>query len=58
MGSPASAIEKAPFVKMLSDGMAPGNLVVLAADTVFNTDNIELVGLVQTGIEYTTASDL
>ena len=58
MGSPASAIEKAPFVKMLSDGMAPGDLVVLAADTVFNTDNIELVGLVQTGIEYTTASDL
>ena len=38
---------------MLVDGMKAGDLVVLAADTTFNTANINLVGLAQTGIEYT-----
>jgi len=33
--------------------MKPGDFVVLAADTTFNTANINQVGLVQTGIEYT-----
>jgi len=37
---------------MLSDGMKPGDLVVLAADTSFNTVNINLVGLAETGIEF------
>jgi hypothetical protein len=32
--------------------MKVGDLVVLAADTSFNTTNINLVGLAQTGIEY------
>jgi hypothetical protein len=32
--------------------MKPGNLVVLAADTSFNSSNINLVGLAQTGIDY------
>lgn len=54
LGFNASAADKAPFVKMLTDGMKPGDLVVLAADTSFNTNNIGLVGLIQTGIEYTT----
>lgn len=53
LGFNASAADKAPFIKMLSDGMKPGDLVVLAADTSFNTNNIGLVGLVQTGVEYT-----
>ena len=53
IGSPASAFDKAPFVKMLADGMKAGDLVALAADTAFNTTNINLVGLAQTGIEYT-----
>ena len=53
IGSPASALDKAPFVKMLADGMKAGDLVALAADTAFNTSNINLVGLAQTGIEYT-----
>ena len=39
-------------IKMLTDGMRVGDLVVLAADTSFNTTNINLVGLAQTGIEY------
>jgi len=52
VGTNPSAAEKAPFVKMLEDGMKAGDLVVLAADTAFNTTNINLVGLAQTGIEY------
>ena len=46
---------KSPFIKMLADGMKAGDLVVLAADTALNTTNIGLVGLIQTGIEYTPA---
>jgi subtilisin-like proprotein convertase family protein len=56
IGSPASAMDKAPFVKMLADGMKAGDLVALAADTAFNTSNINLVGLAQTGIEYIPVS--
>jgi serralysin len=52
IGFKASDVDKAPFIKMLVDGMKPGDLVVLAADTTFNTANINLVGLAQTGIEY------
>jgi Ca2+-binding RTX toxin-like protein len=53
VGFTASESDKAPYIKMLNDGMKPGELVVLAADTIFNTANINLVGLTQTGIEYT-----
>jgi len=53
VGFTASEVDKAPFIKMLVDGMKPGDLVVLAADTTFNTANINLVGLAQAGIEYT-----
>ena len=53
VGFNPSAAEKAPFIKMLADGMKAGDLVVLAADTALNTTNIGLVGLMQTGIEYT-----
>jgi hypothetical protein len=53
IGSPASPLDKAPFIKMLDDGMKAGDLVVLAAETTFNTLNINLVGLALTGIEYT-----
>jgi len=34
------------------NGIKAGDLVVLAADTALNTTNIGLVGLMQTGIEY------
>jgi Ca2+-binding RTX toxin-like protein len=53
IGSPASPLDKAPFVKMLDDGMKAGDLVVLAAETIFNTTNINLTGLASTGIEFT-----
>jgi hypothetical protein len=53
VGSAPSAADKAPFIKMLEDGMTPGALAQMAADTSINTNNINLVGLAQTGIEYT-----
>jgi hypothetical protein len=53
VGSAPSANDKAPVVKMLEDGMAPGVLARLVAETSFNTTNVNLVGLAQTGIEYT-----
>jgi subtilisin family serine protease len=53
VGYAATEVDKAPFIKMLVDGMKPSDLVILAADTTFNTANINLVGLAQTGIEYT-----
>ena len=53
VGSAPATADKAPFIKMLEDGMTPGALAHLAADTLLNTTNIDLVGLAQTGIEYT-----
>ena len=38
---------------MLLDGMKPGDMVVQASGTTFNTVNINLVGLAETGIELT-----
>ena len=52
VGSTASASDKAPYIKMLADGMKPGDLVVMAADLSLNTNNIGLVGLTQTGVEF------
>ena len=51
-GSPPSIDQQAPYIKMLTNGMSPGSLAQLAAETTFNTTNINLVGLAQTGIEY------
>jgi hypothetical protein len=56
VGFDASYEQKAPYIKMLSEGMKTGDLVVLAADTSFNTTNINLIGLAQTGIEYLPVS--
>ena len=56
VGFDASTEQKAPYIKMLSEGMKFGDLVVLAADTSLNTTNINLVGLAQTGIEYIPVS--
>jgi Ca2+-binding RTX toxin-like protein len=52
VGFEASAETKAPFIKMLQDGLKPGDFVVMAADHLLNTTNIGLVGLAQTGIEF------
>lgn len=53
VGSAPTAADKAPFIKMLADGMTPGALAHLAADTALNVTNINLVGLAQSGLEYT-----
>jgi hypothetical protein len=55
IGSAPSATDKAPYIQMLASGTKVGDLAVLAADTSFNTTNINLTGLAQTGIEYTSA---
>jgi len=48
-GSPS---ELKPFVQMLSSGTQPENLGVLAANTVQNLANINLVGLTNSGVLY------
>lgn len=56
IGSKPTANDKVPFIAMLENGMSPGALVQLAADSSFNITNINLVGLTQTGIEYIPVS--
>ena len=55
IGSKPSAADKAQFISLLQSGMTAGALAHLAADTSFNTTNINLIGLTQTGIEFTPA---
>jgi hypothetical protein len=52
IGTKPTAADKQPFIALLENGMTAGALAHLAADTSFNTTNINLVGLAQTGIEY------
>jgi hypothetical protein len=52
VGTTASLVDKAPYIALLQNGMTPGTLAQLAANSTFNTSNINLVGLAQTGIEY------
>lgn len=52
VGTMASASDKAPYLKMLADGSRPGDLVVLAGDFSLNLTHIGLMGLAQTGIEF------
>jgi hypothetical protein len=56
IGSKPTAADKQPFIALLENGMSAGALAHLAADTSFNTTNINLVGLAQTGIEYIPVS--
>jgi len=56
IGTKPTAADKAPFITLLENGMTAGALAHLAADTSFNTTNINLVGLAQTGIEYIPVS--
>jgi len=53
IGTKPTAADKQPFIALLENGMSAGALAHLAADTAFNTANINLVGLALTGIEYT-----
>jgi serralysin len=52
IGFAPTEANKAPYIAMLQNGMSYGALAHLAADTVFNTTNINLTGLAQTGLEY------
>ena len=52
VGHIPSEIEARPFIDMLSSGWSIGALGVMAADTPLNQANINLVGLLQTGVEY------
>lgn len=52
IGFTASAVDKAPYISLLQNGMSPGALAHLAADSSYNTSNINLVGLMQSGIEF------
>ena len=51
-GVAPSTEQAAPFVAMLEGGTTVGALAVLAAETSFNADNINLLGLAAAGIEY------
>jgi hypothetical protein len=52
IGSPPSIDEKAPFLKMLEDGLSSGELARLASETDENANNIGLVGLMQNGLDF------
>jgi hypothetical protein len=51
-GNTPNNTDKAPFLKMIQDGMKLGDLVVLAAESDLNKVNINLTGLSKVGIEY------
>jgi len=52
-GASPTRTEKSPYLKMLDSGqISIGALAVAAADSEFNADNIDLIGLLQTGLEY------
>jgi hypothetical protein len=52
LGTKPTDINKAPYLNLLNNGMTPGQLVQLAADSTYNIANIDLVGLSQSGIDY------
>jgi hypothetical protein len=52
IGTQPTTADKAPYIALLEKGMSAGALAHLAADSSFNTTNINLVGLAQNGIEY------
>jgi len=56
IGTQPTDADKQPYIALLENGMTAGALTRLAADTTFNTTNINLVGLAETGIEYIPVS--
>lgn len=56
VGFEANPDQKAPYVKMLDEGMKAGDLVVMAGDLALNTIKINLTGLAQSGLEYLPVS--
>jgi hypothetical protein len=53
VGSPISAADKSYYVGLLQGGMSVGALTTLAADTGLNLVNVDLIGLVSSGLAYT-----
>jgi hypothetical protein len=56
IGTKPTEADKQPYIALLENGMTAGALARLASDSSFNTTNINLVGLAQTGIEYIPVS--
>ena len=52
VGSAPTAGQVQPFVDMLNGGITTGQFGVLVAGTTLNQQNINLVGLTQTGLEF------
>lgn len=52
VGDIPTELEKAPFIEMLAQGTSAGTLARFAAETELNQQNIDLVGLAKTGLEY------
>lgn len=52
VGTAPTAAQAQPFVNLLDSGFDVGTLTAVAADTSINQNNINLVGLAQTGLEY------
>jgi hypothetical protein len=52
VGTAPTATEAQPFVDMLNGGTSVGALGVLAADTLLNQANVNLIGLATTGLDY------
>ncbi len=55
VGSHPSAEHRQPFIDMLEGGVGVGELAVMGADMQLNADNINLLGLVDTGLPYAIA---
>jgi hypothetical protein len=54
LGTHPSPAQAAPFIAMLDQGTySPASLGVMAAQTSLNNNNINLTGLIQTGLPYT-----
>ena len=56
IGTIPTQADKAPYISLLENGMTVGALAQLAADSSYNTTNINLVGLALTGVEYMPVS--
>lgn len=52
VGSAPTAQDAQPFIELLLGGMSAGQLASIAADTLINEINIDLVGLVKSGVEF------
>ena len=52
VGSDGTAEDFAPYIFMLEHGTSVGALATMAADSALNTNRIDLVGLMHTGLEF------